>query len=40
MATLKYKDPSPYANGPQVAPRVDYLYARWANISVEFYTFI
>lgn len=28
MATLKFKDPSPYVKGPQGAPSVDYLYAR------------
>lgn len=31
MATLKFKDPSPYVKGPQKAPPVDYLYARWAK---------
>jgi len=31
MATLKFKDPSPYVKGPQGAPPVDYLYARWAK---------
>jgi hypothetical protein len=31
MATLKFKDPSPYVKGPQEAPSVDYLYARWAK---------
>ncbi|PNF29151.1 putative oxidoreductase YrbE [Cryptotermes secundus] len=29
MATLKFKDPSPYVKGPQGAPPVDYLYARY-----------